>query len=145
MSGGVDSSVAAGLLKKKGYEVIGIMLRIWSEKEFTNKCCSLQAMEDAREIAGILDIPFYIRDYQAFFKKAVVDYFIDNSILGYTPNPCFFCNQKVRFGQLLAEALRLGADYLATGHYAKIKKKKVNTSFLKQKIKKKIKVICYID
>lgn len=122
MSGGVDSAVAAALLVEQGFEVIGIMLRVWSESHITNKCCSPQASEDAREIAAILGIPFYIRNYQNFFKEQVVNYFLDSSQNGYTPNPCFFCNQKVRFGQLLAEALKLGADYLATGHYARIKK-----------------------
>ena len=121
-SGGfVDSSVAA-LLKKKGYEVIGIMLRIWSEKQVINKCCSSQAMNDARKIAGIIDIPFYILDYQNIFKEIVVNYFLEESIEGMTPNPCFFCNQKVRFSHLRKEALQLGADFLATGHYARIKK-----------------------
>lgn len=122
MSGGVDSSVAAALLKQQGYEVIGIMLRIWSEKKVINKCCSSQAMSDARQISGLLRIPFYILDYQSIFKETIVDYFINASIQGLTPNPCLFCNQKIRFSQLMQEALNLGADFLATGHYAKTQK-----------------------
>ena len=137
MSGGVDSSVAAALLKKKGYEVIGIMLRIWSEKQVINKCCSSQAMNDARKIAGIIDIPFYILDYQNIFKEIVVNYFLEESIEGMTPNPCFFCNQKVRFSHLRKEALQLGADFLATGHYARIKKNSEGYQLLKAKDKKK--------
>ena len=137
MSGGVDSSVVAALLLEQGFEVIGIMLRIWSESHITNKCCSLQATEDAREIAAILGIPFYIRSYQNFFKEQVVNYFLTSSQNGYTPNPCFFCNQKVRFGQLLAEALKLGADYLATGHYARIKKTTNEYQLFKAKDQKK--------
>ena len=139
MSGGVDSSVAAALLKKEGYEVIGIMLRIWSEKQVVNKCCSSQAMNDARRIAGILDIPFYILDYQNIFKEIVVNYFLEESIEGMTPNPCFFCNQKIRFSHLRKEAMKLGADFLATGqnndsvnnHYARIKKNSEGYQLLK--------------
>ena len=137
MSGGVDSSVAAALLKKEGYEVIGIMLRIWSEKQVINKCCSSEAMNDARKIAGMINIPFYILDYQMIFKEIVVNYFLEESLNGFTPNPCFFCNQKVRFSHLRKEALRLGADFLATGHYARIKKEKDGYQLLKAKDKKK--------
>lgn len=137
MSGGVDSSVAAALLLEQGYEVIGIMLHIWSESHITNKCCSLQATEDAREIAAILGIPFYIRNYQEFFKEQIVNYFLNASQNGYTPNPCFFCNQKVRFGRLLAESLKLNADYLATGHYARISQKNQEFQLLKAKDKTK--------
>ncbi len=137
MSGGVDSSVAAALLKKEGYEVIGIMLRIWSEKQVVNKCCSSQAMNDARRIAGILDIPFYILDYQNIFKEIVVNYFLEESIEGMTPNPCFFCNQKIRFSHLRKEAMKLGADFLATGHYARIKKNSEGYQLLKATDKKK--------
>ena len=137
MSGGVDSSVAAALLQEQGYQVIGIMLQIWSEDKAINKCCSSQAINDAREIAGILNIPFYIRDYQDFFKEKIVNYFIDSSVQGYTPNPCFFCNQKVRFGQLLAEALKLDANYLATGHYVQLQKKMGEFQLFKAKDKSK--------
>ncbi len=137
MSGGVDSSVAAALLKRKGYDVIGIMLRIWSEKQVVNKCCSSQAMKDARNIAGMLNIPFYILNYQNIFKEIVVDYFLEESMKGLTPNPCFFCNQKVRFSHLRKEALKLDSDFLATGHYVRIKENSDGYQLLKAKDKKK--------
>ena len=137
MSGGVDSSVAATLLLQQGYDVIGIMLQIWSEQHITNKCCSLQATEDAREVASVLNIPFYLRNYRDFFKETIVDYFVEDLKKGYTPNPCFFCNQKVRFGALLNEALRLGANYLATGHYVRLQKKKEEYQLLQAKDKNK--------
>ena len=118
MSGGVDSSVAAALLVEQDYDVTGIMLRLWSEGE--NRCCTPQAVDDARQIAAQLHIPFYVLNYEADFRAHVVDYFVDEYRRGRTPNPCLACNRHIRFGRLLREAQALGADYLATGHYARV-------------------------
>lgn len=126
MSGGVDSSVAAGLLVEQGHEVIGIMMRLWSEPSSgtghnLNRCCTPDQMADARRVADHLDIPFYVIDVQQYFYDSVVRYFIDQHIAGRTPNPCIECNRQVRFSLLLDRALAMGADYLATGHYARIR------------------------
>ncbi|MGW8250236.1 MAG: tRNA 2-thiouridine(34) synthase MnmA [Anaerolineales bacterium] len=122
MSGGVDSSVAAAVLKQQGYDVIGMMLRLWSEpgKENSNRCCTPDSMAVARRVAARLGIPFYAVDAQEEFKNTVVRYFIDGYSRGETPNPCMVCNRHIRFGFLLEHALKLGADYLATGHYAQV-------------------------
>ncbi|MCK6627932.1 MAG: tRNA 2-thiouridine(34) synthase MnmA [Anaerolineae bacterium] len=119
MSGGVDSSVAAALLVEQGYEVIGLMLRLWAEPGgAANRCCTPDAVADARRVADQLSIPFYVRDYKETFKQTVVDFFIEGYAQGVTPNPCVVCNRDIRFDKLLKEALSLGGDYLATGHYA---------------------------
>ena len=118
MSGGVDSSVAAALLVEQGYDVIGIMMRLWSEDE--NRCCTPQAVDDARRVATQLGIPFYLVNYEAEFQACVVDYFIAEYGRGRTPNPCLACNRHIRFGHLLRHAQALGAAYLATGHYAQV-------------------------
>lgn len=124
MSGGVDSSVAAALLVEAGYNVIGMMMRLWSEDTFGdgahNRCCTPEQMNDARKIADKLGIPFYVLDTKATFRNTVVQYFIDQHALGNTPNPCIECNRQIRFTFLQQNALALGADYLATGHYARI-------------------------
>jgi tRNA-specific 2-thiouridylase len=122
MSGGVDSSVAAALLVEQGYQVIGMMLRLWSEtgSEADNRCCTPQAMALARRIAARLDIPFYAVDARQAFHQAVVTYFLDGYAKGITPNPCLVCNRQVRWTFLLNQALALGADFMATGHYARI-------------------------
>ena len=121
MSGGVDSSVAAALLKEAGYDVIGVMLRLWAEcGPQTNRCCAPEAVAAARQVAAQLDIPFYVRDYREAFRRAVVDYFLADYANGRTPSPCVVCNEQIRFGLLLDEALGLGATHLATGHYARI-------------------------
>jgi len=121
MSGGVDSSVAAALLVEQGYEVAGLMLRLWAEPGgAANRCCTPDAVVDARRVADALDIPFYVRDYKKVFKETVVNAFIDGYAQGVTPNPCIICNRDIRFNRLLKEALSLGGDYLATGHYARI-------------------------
>ncbi|HZU67044.1 MAG TPA: tRNA 2-thiouridine(34) synthase MnmA [Ktedonobacteraceae bacterium] len=130
MSGGVDSSVAAALLKEQGHEVIGIMLRLWSEpgvieddgveRVVQNKCCSLEAVDDARRVARKLDIPFYLVNVEQEFKDNVVDYFYQEYVAGRTPNPCLTCNRHIRFTLLLNRALALDADYLATGHYVRV-------------------------
>jgi tRNA-specific 2-thiouridylase len=122
MSGGVDSSVAAALLKQQGYDVTGMMLRLWSEpgKEESNRCCTPDAMAQARRVAGILDIPFYVIDAKDVFKETVVQYFLDGYARGETPNPCLICNRQIRWTFLLNHALALGAEFMATGHYVRI-------------------------
>ena len=125
MSGGVDSSVAAALLVEQGYDVIGMMLRLWSEdcgEGGSNRCCTPSQMADARRIAGQLGIPFYVIDTQDVFRRTVVQFFIDRYAAGDTPNPCLECNRLIRFEWLLNHALALGAEYLATGHYARIER-----------------------
>jgi len=124
MSGGVDSSVAAALLKEQGYEVIGMMLRLWSEpgKEDSNRCCTPDSMAQARRVAAKLEIPFYVIDAKDVFRETVVEYFLEGYARGATPNPCLICNQKIRWTFLLDHALALGADYMATGHYVRIRK-----------------------
>lgn len=126
MSGGVDSSVAAALLVEQGYEVIGMMMRLWSESGSgpaapANRCCTPDQMADARRIAGILGIPFYVVDVQDYFRRTIVQFFIDQHELGRTPNPCIECNRQIRFTYLLEQALALDADDLATGHYARVR------------------------
>jgi tRNA-specific 2-thiouridylase len=123
MSGGVDSSVAAALLVEQGYQVTGLMLRLWSEGDQRgNRCCTTDAVVAARQVAGQLGVPFYVRDYGETFRREVVDEFAREYAAGRTPNPCIVCNERVRFGALLQEALALGADYLATGHYARVQR-----------------------
>jgi tRNA-specific 2-thiouridylase len=121
MSGGVDSSVAAALLKDQGFEVIGMMLRLWSEpgKEGSNRCCTPESMGLARRAAAILDIPFYVLDAKEAFRHAVVEPFMDGYGRGLTPNPCLECNRTIRWTLLLEHALALGAERMATGHYAR--------------------------
>ncbi|MBI5944158.1 MAG: tRNA 2-thiouridine(34) synthase MnmA [Chloroflexi bacterium] len=123
MSGGVDSSVAAALLKQQGCDVTGMMLRLWSEpgKEESNRCCTPDAMAQARRVAGILDIPFYVIDAKDVFRETVVQYFLDGYARGETPNPCLLCNRQIRWTFLLNHALALGAEFMATGHYVRIK------------------------
>ena len=118
MSGGVDSSVAAALLVDQGYDVVGVMMRLWAEKE--NRCCTPEAVDDARRVAAQLGIPFYVVNYEREFQNCVVDYFLHEYSRGRTPNPCLACNQHIRFGRLLRHALALDADRLATGHYARV-------------------------
>ncbi|MHB8620680.1 MAG: MnmA/TRMU family protein, partial [Chloroflexota bacterium] len=126
MSGGVDSSVAAALLKERGHDVVGIMLRLWSDgwAEDTpagNRCCSVDALEDARRVADLYDFPFYVINAEADFKRHVVDYFLAEYARGRTPNPCTACNHHIKFDFLLRRALALDAEFLATGHYARLR------------------------
>jgi len=120
MSGGVDSSMAAALLQGE-YEVVGVMMRLWAPEGVTNRCCSPEAAEDARHVCQILGIPFYLLNFEEEFKRHVVDYFEREYAQGRTPNPCLECNRHLKFGLLLRKALALGAAYLATGHYARVR------------------------
>ena len=124
MSGGVDSSVAAALLKAQGFDVVGVMLRLWSEPgtEESNRCCSPESMSMARHVAAVLDIPFHVIDAKAAFQRSVVQGFLEGYGGGATPNPCLQCNKEVRWSFLLEHALALGADFMATGHYARLER-----------------------
>lgn len=126
MSGGVDSSVAALLLREAGYQVIGISLKLWDYDEPDRKpssktCCSYKDIRDAGDVCASLNIPFYSFNYKDHFKQNVIDSFVADYKSGITPNPCVLCNQHVKFDRLLVEAEKLGASYLATGHYARIR------------------------
>ena len=125
MSGGVDSSVAAALLKKQGHDVVGVFMKFWYDADSSghkeNRCCSLEARQDAMRVCAKLNIPFLTWDFQKEFKGAVVDDFISGYKKGITPNPCVVCNKEIKFGLFLEKALKMGADYAATGHYARIK------------------------
>lgn len=135
LSGGVDSAVAAYLLKKEGYEVIGVMLNISQNDEIyllhEGGCCSLSSVLDARKVAELLEIPFYVLNYKKVFKEKIVDYFVDDYINGNTPNPCIECNRHIKFGNFLKSARSLGADYVATGHYGIVEN--VNGKFVLKK------------
>lgn len=125
MSGGVDSSVAACLLKEQGYDVIGVTMQIWQDEENAvmeenGGCCGLSAVDDARRIAAQLDIPYYVMNFKNEFKTNVIDYFVSEYQKGRTPNPCIACNRYVKWESLLKRCLDIGADYIATGHYARI-------------------------
>lgn len=125
MSGGVDSSVSAALLVEQGYDVMGMMLRLWSEPgafdaQRDNRCCTRDQMLDAHFVAKKLGIPFEVIDARDVFKAQIVDRFVEGYAQGITPNPCLSCNRHIRFGVLLNEALARAADFLATGHYARV-------------------------
>jgi tRNA-specific 2-thiouridylase len=121
MSGGVDSSVAVWLLKEQGYEVVGVTMKVWPQdcmSRAEDKCCGPQAIADARGVAHSLGIAHYVVDEAEAFEKQVIDYFTAEYQAGRTPNPCVMCNEKVKFGNLWAKAKAIGAEYIATGHYA---------------------------
>lgn len=125
MSGGVDSSVAAYLLKEAGYDVIGVTMQIWQDEDVEIQaeqggCCGLSAVEDARRVAAELSIPYYVMNFKQEFKKNVMDYFVCEYLEGKTPNPCIACNRYVKWESLLKRSLDIGADYIATGHYARV-------------------------
>lgn len=127
LSGGVDSSVAAYLLKEQGYDVIGVTMQIWQDEEETvleenGGCCGLSAVDDARKVARTLDIPYYVMNFKKDFKEKVIDYFCEEYLNARTPNPCIACNRYVKWESLLKRCLDIGADYIATGHYAQIQK-----------------------
>lgn len=125
MSGGVDSSVAAYLLKEQGYDVIGVTMQIWQDEDVCTMekeggCCGFSAVEDARRVADVLGIPYYVMNFKENFQKNVIDYFVKEYQAGRTPNPCIACNRYVKWESLLQRSLAIGADYIATGHYARI-------------------------
>jgi len=124
ISGGVDSSVAAWLMKEEGYEVAGVTMCL-GVREDGNKarCCGRDAIEDAREVCGMMGIPHYVLDYAPLLETCVIDKFVREYRLGRTPNPCIDCNRYLKFGRLLQQARAMGFDYLATGHYARIERK----------------------
>ena len=125
MSGGVDSSVAAYLLKEQGYDVIGVTMQIWQDEETkqieeNGGCCGLSAVDDARRVAEVLGIPYYVLNFKKEFKQHVMDYFVEEYLHGRTPNPCIACNRFVKWEALLDRAKEFDAEYVATGHYARI-------------------------
>lgn len=125
MSGGVDSSVAAAVLKEQGYDVIGVTMRLWDGENINDSvtestCCSLSAVEDARRVADKLGIDYHVLDFRKEFSEYVIDYFTNEYINGRTPNPCIACNKFLKFDAMAKKAQLLGADYIATGHYAKV-------------------------
>jgi tRNA-specific 2-thiouridylase len=127
MSGGVDSSVAAYLLKKQGYDVIGVTMQIWQDEDVNTMeenggCCGLNAVDDARRVASLLDIPYYVMNFKQEFQENVMNYFVSEYLQARTPNPCIACNRYVKWESLLRKSLGIGASYIATGHYARIKK-----------------------
>jgi len=127
MSVGVDSSVAAYLLKEQGYDVIGVTMQIWQEETPAGAgeeggCCWFSAVEDARRVAECLDIPYYVMNFRKEFERDVIRYFVSEYLHARTPNPCIACNRYVKWESLLARSMEIGADYIATGHYARVEK-----------------------
>ena len=138
MSGGVDSSVAAYLLKEQGYDVIGVTMKLWQDDddeliENEGGCCSLAAVEDARRVADRIGIPFYVLNFSDVFKQKVIEPFIDEYLNGRTPNPCIACNKHIKFDDFFNKARQIGCDYVATGHYAKIEKDEKTGRYLLKK------------
>jgi len=138
MSGGVDSSVTAYLLKQQGYEVIGATMQIWQDRDPDEQfneggCCSLSAVNDARRVADLLNIPYYVFNLKLPFKEKVMDYFIDEYLKGRTPNPCIACNRYIKFEDFLNRVLALDAQYMATGHYARISFDKIRERYIIRK------------
>src|SRR5260370_30980480 len=128
MSGGVDSSVAAAILRERGYDVVGVAMRLAPEgptpaaARRRGTCCSHEDFEDARRVAERMDVPFYVVDLRAEFGARVIDNFVSEYLNGRTPNPCVMCNREIKFDRLRERAAALGADYVATGHYARIER-----------------------
>ena len=135
MSGGVDSSATAALLLDQGYEVVGITLKLWPQdcvSRAEDKCCGPQAVSDARAVCDQLGIPYYLIDEAAEFQTKVIQYFADEYKAGRTPNPCVMCNQNLKFGRLIDRADQLGADFIATGHFARIERADLNNKETKK-------------
>ncbi|HSH96074.1 MAG TPA: tRNA 2-thiouridine(34) synthase MnmA, partial [Roseimicrobium sp.] len=133
MSGGVDSSATAALLKEQGFDVVGVTLKLWPQdcvSRAEDKCCGPQAVMDARAVSHQLGIPYYLIDESEDFQKIVIQYFADEYKAGRTPNPCVMCNQHLKFGTLIQRADQLGADFIATGHFARIEKSSDGNRFL---------------
>jgi tRNA-specific 2-thiouridylase len=133
MSGGVDSSATAALLLEQGYDVIGITLKLWPQdcvNRAEDKCCGPQAVTDARAVCHQLAIPYYLVDESADFQKHVIQYFADEYKAGRTPNPCVMCNQNLKFGRLIDRADQLGAQFIATGHFARVEKSADGSRYL---------------
>ena len=137
MSGGIDSSVSAALLKQAGFRVLGAFMKFWKQGQSLNRCCSIEAEKRARKVAKILNIPFYIFNFEREFKKRIVDRFIEDYRKGITPNPCVICNEEIKFGLFLKKARELNADFIATGHYAGLRKKGSRILLIKGKDKNK--------
>jgi tRNA-specific 2-thiouridylase len=139
MSGGVDSSVTAGLLVEQGYDVVGITLNLWPELDGApenaaeDACCGLGAVEDARRVADRLGIKYYVMNFRDTFEEKVIKDFVGEYARGRTPNPCVRCNQYIKFDALLARAAQFGADYVATGHYARVEQDQDNGRWLLRK------------
>src|SRR6266498_4733064 len=124
MSGGVDSSLTAALLHEAGHDVTGVTMHLWDgddERLAESLCCSQEMAESARRVCAQLGIPYYVFNYQREFRRHVIEYFLKEYAQGYTPNPCLACNRDLKFRALLARAAALGFDYVATGHYARIR------------------------
>ncbi|MGH6631300.1 MAG: tRNA 2-thiouridine(34) synthase MnmA, partial [Burkholderiales bacterium] len=133
LSGGVDSSAAAALLLEQGYDVVGVTLKLWPQdcvNRAEDKCCGPQAVTDARAVSHQLDIPYYLVDEAEDFQKQVIHYFAEEYKAGRTPNPCVMCNERLKFGTLISRADQLGAQFIATGHFARIEKSADGTRHL---------------
>ncbi len=140
MSGGVDSSVVAALMVRRGYDVVGVTMQIWQESQTDPRhagCCSLGAVEDARRVASRLGIPYYVVNMRDEFRQTVIDYFLDEYESGRTPNPCVECNRRVKFDLLMKKADEIGCEFLATGHYARVRNYKGRWRLLRARAREK--------
>ncbi|MGE5473642.1 MAG: tRNA 2-thiouridine(34) synthase MnmA [Ignavibacteriales bacterium] len=146
MSGGVDSSVAAALLVQKGYNVVGVTMKLWDDdKQVSDSmCCSLDAVNDAKRVADMIGIPHYVLNLKDEFQTHVINYFMDEYALGHTPNPCIACNKKIKFDLFLKKANAMGIDYIATGHYAKAEYNEKIKRWILKKSKEKSKDQTYV-